>query len=277
MQRCAVIARSLMRIRRLVPQMSTPEGLPTVILQLTHLIAAFAMIVMPAGADEGQVRVPTDTAGVVVAQRAWWQAFVLGDTAYLRAHSAPTLSLTLSSGRMFDRNAALVEAASHTTGGELTVRWANELVRYPSRAVAVVTSRVTETLGPSSSTYRYLTVLERGTTGWRVAAAQSTREVAFAARAYGGAAGDVADFVGAYRTPRGLTLRVVARDSALALIEPSGKELRIEPIGPGLFEFTALSPANGVVRLLFTRDATGRVTALSQLAPSGITAFPRTP
>ncbi len=51
----------------------------------------------------------------------------------------------------------------------------------------------------------------------------------------------------------------------------------MEPIAPGLFEFAALSPANGVVRLLFTRDATGRVTAMSQLTAAGVSTFPRRP
>jgi hypothetical protein len=245
------------------------------ILQLTHLVAALAVTATPDRPAEGPTRVPSDTAGAVAAQRAWWRALVLADTTYLRAHSAPTLSLTLSSGRTFDREAALAEPASHTTGRAVTVRWADEAVRSPVSAVAVVTSRVTETVGPTSSTYRYLTVLERGTAGWRVAAAQSTREAVFAARAYAAAAAERADFVGAYRTPRGLALRVVARDSALAPIEPSGTELRMEPIAPGLFELTALSPANGVVRVLFTRDGSGRVTALSQLVPSGVTTFPR--
>jgi hypothetical protein len=162
-------------------------------------------------------------------------------------------------------------------GGELTVAWADESVRSPARGVAVVTSRVTETAGPTSSTYRYLTVLARGASGWRVVAAHSTREAAFAPRAFAAAAAELTDFAGAYRTPRGLTLRVVVRDSALALVEPSGRELRIEPVGPGLFELPALSPANGVVRLLFTRDRGGRVTALSQLVPAGVNTFPRVP
>ena len=238
--------------------------------QLTHLVAALAIYASP-------VPAAPDTAGAVTAQRAWWRAFVLADTAYLRANSTPTLILTLSSGKTFGRDAALAEAASHTTGGAVSVRWEDETVRSPGQSVVVVTSRVTETVGPTSSTYRYLTVLERGPTGWRVAAAQSTRELAFAPRAYAAAASELADFAGAYRTPRGLMLHVAVQDSALALTEPSGKELRLEPIGPGLFEFTALSPANGVVRLLFTRDAAGRVTGLSQLVPSGVTTFPRSP
>ena len=247
------------------------------IVKLSHLFAALAMTAAPARFAMAQAPVPADTAGAVAAQRAWWRALLLADTAYLRGHSVPTLSLTLSSGRTFDRDAALAEATSHTTGSEVSVRWADEVVRGLAPAAVVVTSRVTETVGPTSTAYRYLTVLERGASGWRVVAAQSTREAVFAPRAYAATAGELADYAGAYRTPRGLALRVVQRDSALALIEPSGRELRMEPIAPGLFEFTALSPANGVVRLLFTRDGAGRVTALSQLVPSGVNAFPRAP
>jgi hypothetical protein len=70
-------------------------------------------------------------------------------------------------------------------------------------------------------------------------------------------------------------LRIVAQDSALALIEPSGAELRIEPIGPGLFEFTELSPSNGIVRFAFTRDAAGAVVAFSRLVPGAVNTFPR--
>ena len=163
---------------------------------LTSVVAALALRVAPAPATRGLPPLPADTARAVTAQRAWWRAFVLADTAYLRAHSAPTLSLTLSSGRTFDRDGALAEAASHTTGGELTVRWADEDVRSPAPRVAVVTSRVTEAVGPTSTTYRYLTLLERGALGWRVVAAQSTREAVFAPRAYAASARELADFAG---------------------------------------------------------------------------------
>jgi Domain of unknown function (DUF4440) len=219
----------------------------------------------------------SDTADVVAAQRAWWRAFTLADTAYLREHLAPAASLTLSSGRTLGRDAILSEAASFTTGAQLAVTWVEETVRFPAPAVAIVTSRVSETAGPVTGVYRYLTVLERQGAGWRVTLAQTTREAAFTPRAYAAATSQLGDFVGAYRTPRGLTLRIAASDSALKMIEPSGKELRLEPVGPGLFELSALSPANGVVRLLFTRDASGRVTSLSQLAPGAVNTFPRIP
>jgi hypothetical protein len=60
-------------------------------------------------------------------------------------------------------------------------------------------------------------------------------------------------------------LRVVARDSVLALIEPGGPELRIEPIGPGLFELPLLYDgiATRAVRVR-TRHLRGTVSSLTR-------------
>lgn len=70
-------------------------------------------------------------------------------------------------------------------------------------------------------------------------------------------------------------LVIAIQDSALALTDPNGAVLRLEPIGPGLFEEPRLSASNGLVRFAFTRDATGRVTSLNRLIPSGVNTFPR--
>ena len=216
-----------------------------------------------------------DSTGALAVQREWWRAFVLADTTQLETYTAPAFSLTLSSGRMYDRAAMLVEAASHTTGSRLRAEWVEETVRFATPMVALVTSRVTETAGSTASTYRYLTVLERHGKGWRVTAAQSTRELAFTPRVPVTAAGSLGDYAGRYRTPRGAALQVVVRDSALALIEPSGLESRMEPVGPGMFEFAHLLLSNGIVRFVFTRAATGQVTALSRLVNGEVTTFPR--
>lgn len=217
-----------------------------------------------------------DTAGVLEVQRGWWRAFTVADTAYLQAHTAPAFSLTISSGATFDRAAMLAQAATHVNGGRLTMAWADEAVRAPAPSLAIATTRATETDGQSvNSTYRYLTVMERGADGWRVAAAQSTRELTFTPRVSAAQAGDLGDFVGAYVTPRGTELRVEAHDSSLALIEPSGKELPMVPVGPALFELGGMSPSNGIVRLVFTRDARGRVTSMSRLINGVVTTFPR--
>lgn len=215
--------------------------------------------------------------GSIEAQRAWWRAFVVADTVYLRDHSAPAFSLTLSSGQTFDRGATLAEAAAHASRVGLPVDWYDEAAGMVTPDVDVVTARGTEDFGEVTHVYRYLTVLERSATGSRAVAAQTTRVLASAPRAPAAVVGPIADYAGAYRTPRGRDLRVVVSGSELALVEPSGAEIRLVPVGPALFELPRLSPANGVVRLLFTRDSAGRVTALSRHRPGGIETFPRTP
>ncbi|HZG41477.1 MAG TPA: nuclear transport factor 2 family protein [Longimicrobium sp.] len=218
-----------------------------------------------------------DNAGALAAQRDWWRAFATADTAYLQAHTTQEFSLTLSSGRTFDRAAMLAQAATHVNGGRLAMRWSEESVGVAAPPLAVATTRVTETDGPTSATYRYLTVLD-GTGGrWRVAAAQSTRELAFTPRVPVEQSGALGDFAGGYRTPRGLALRVEVRGAALAMVEPSGVEIPLEPIGPGIFEFRQLSPSNGMVRMVFTRDASGRVAGMTRLINGEATTFPRIP
>jgi hypothetical protein len=219
-----------------------------------------------------------DSTGVLEAQRAWWRAYAVADTAYLQAHTAPAFSLTVSSGATFDRAGMLAQAATHVNGSRLTMTWADEQARLAAPSVAVATTRSTESDGGlATSTFRYLTVMERAGGGWRVSAAQSTREAAFTPTLPAAQAGDLGTYVGGYRTPRGATLRVEARDSALALIEPSGTEIRMEPIGPALFEFRGMSPLNGIVRMVFTRDASGRVTSMTRLVNGAVNTFPRIP
>lgn len=219
-----------------------------------------------------------DSASVLEVQRAWWRAYAVADTAYLQAHTSPALSLTVSSGTTLDRAGMLAQAATHVNGARLAMEWKEGAVRVASPSVAVATARVTESDGPAATaTYRYLTVMERAGDGWRVSAAQSTRELVLTPRSNAAQAGPLGDYVGGYRTPRGATLRVEARDSALALIEPSGTELRMEPIAPGVFELAELSPQNGVVRLLFTRGADGRIAGLVRLVNGAVITFPRIP
>jgi ketosteroid isomerase-like protein len=248
-------------------------------MHLRHIAVLFALGLAGCAGNARDATVsgaPADTAGALEVQRAWWRAFAVADTAYLQAHTAPAFSLTLSSGATFDRAAMLAQAATHVNGSRLTMAWADEAVRVLAPSVAIATTQSTETDGQSvNSTYRYLTVMERAADGWRVAAAQSTRELAFSPRLPAAQAGELGDFVGAYRTPRGAELRVEARDSSLALIEPSGKELPMVPIGPALFELGGMSPSNGIVRLVFTRDATGRVASMSRLINGAVNTFPR--
>jgi hypothetical protein len=220
---------------------------------------------------------PRDTAGALETQRGWWRALALGDTAFLEAHSARPLSLTLSSGRTFDRAATMAQAAAFAATTPPTFGWSDETVRLVAPGVAVASTRSTESVALASSAYRYTTVLERDGAGWRVTSAQSTREAVFTPRLTAAAAGSMADYVGEYRGPRGGTVRVVARDSVLALVEPSGRELRMEPIGPSLFEFDYVAPAGVIIRIAFARDPSGRVTSANRLLPGGVNTFVRVP
>lgn len=247
-----------------------PHLLPLLLALAAAACASTASTVPPSGAGE-----LFDNQTAIRMQSAWWEAFTQGDTAYLQAHTAADFSLTLSSGRTYDREATLAQAATHAGGVQM--EWADEAVRLTAPDVVIVTARMAERAGGGVHTFRYLTVLHRTAAGWRVAAAQSTREAAFAPRVGADVSGPLAAYAGEYRTPRGTVLRVAVRDSALMLIEPSRAELRMEPIGPGLFEFGALSPANGIVRFAFTRDASGRVAFMTRMIPGQVNTFPRDP
>lgn len=241
-------------------------------------LLALSMAACAGGGRQAALSPPAgDAAGALEVQRGWWRAYAVADTAYLQARTAPVLWLTVSSGTTYDRAGMLAVIGTHVNGRRLVMEWADESVRLVSPSVAVATTRVTETDGPVATVFRYLTTMERTADGWRVVAAQSTRELEFTPRVSAAQAGPLADYAGAYRTPRGATLRVEVRDSALALIEPSGTEIPVEPIGPGLFEFRTLSPSNGVVRLAFARDAGGRVTSMTRLLNGMANVFPRIP
>jgi hypothetical protein len=237
---------------------------------LLSLCAAACATVTPGTA-------PSGTAGALETQRGWWRALATGDTAFLQAHSAPPLSLTLSSGRTFDRAGAIAQSAVFAGSTPPTFGWSDETVRLLAPGIALATTRSTEGAALVTSTYRYVTVLEREGAGWRVTFAQSTRDAVFTPRLTRAAAGSMVDYVGEYRGPRGGTVRIVARDSVLALVEPSGRELRMEPIGPSLFEFDYLSPAGVIIRIAFARDASGRVTSASRLIPGTVNTFVRVP
>lgn len=219
---------------------------------------------------------PADGKGAIAAQRAWWKAFIVADTASLQARTAGTFTLTLSSGKTYDRATMLVEAASHTQGKEMDIEWGDELVQVPEPTIAIVTSRVKETAGPTN-VFRYVTILHRQGKEWRVAAAQTTRELDLTPRVPIARAGTLSDYAGSYLTPKGAVLRVVAHDAGLALVEPSGKELPLEPVGLGIFELDRLSLSNGLVRIVFLRDETGKVVSMNRLLSGAINSFARMP
>jgi hypothetical protein len=216
-----------------------------------------------------------DTAGAAAVAEGWWRALTLGDTAYIARHSSDRLTLTLSNGHEFGRRTLIDEVAGHVPKPSTFVRGATDVAVRSATGVVVVTSRMQEGSQGGANTYRYLTVLERGPSTWQVLAAQSTREVALSPRVPAGTAGPLADFVGSYRGQRGGALRVVARDSVLVLVDPAGAESRLEPVGPALFESPTLYDGIAVVRFVFTRDATGRVSALSRLIYGSVVSWPR--
>jgi hypothetical protein len=218
-----------------------------------------------------------DTAGALGAHHDWWRAFTVGDTAHLRASTVPAFSVTLSNGQMLDRAGMIARAATHANGSPMRIDWADEAVRAAGPGVAVVTSHVTEGDGRRGGLYRYLTVLQRDGNGWRAFAAQSSREATVTPRIAAAEAGQLGAYAGEYRTPRGGVVRVVVRDSALGLVAPTGTEDRLEPIGPGVFEYGSPQSINNVVRFVFVRDESGRVASLVRIAPGEANTWTRVP
>jgi len=223
------------------------------------------------------VAVAADTAGALAAHQHWWRAFTFADTTHLQASTAPLFSLTLSNGQVMDRAGMIARAATHVNGSGMRIDWAEEAVRVPGPGVAVVTSRVTEGDGRRGGVYRYLTVLQRDGNGWRAFAAQSSREAAVTPRIAAAEAGPLGPYAGEYRTPRGGVVRVVVRDSALGLVAPGGTEERMEPIGPGVFEYSSPQSINNIVRFVFVRDESGRVASLVRIAPGEANTWTRVP
>ena len=217
-----------------------------------------------------------DTAGATTAAEGWWHALMYGDTAHLARHTDERLVLTLSNGQRSDRASLLRDAASHHPKPTAFMRRTRAAV-IPTGGTVAVTLEVIEGTDTGANTYQYLSILEKRDADWRVVAAQSTRELALTPRVSAQVAGPLSDYTGSYRGARGGVLRVVARDSVLALIEPGGAELRIEPIGPGLFELPMLYDGIGLVRFAFARDAGGRVSSLTRMIYGSVSTWPRVP
>lgn len=192
---------------------------------------------------------------------AWWRAFTLGDIAYLERHTGADLVLVLSTGRSYNRTEMLRAAATHgaqaiPVGPALGVK-----VLHVSASGVVVSNSVRE----GNNTYRYMTVLQRAGAAWRVVGAQSTRFPLIAARVPPSVSGALRDYAGSYRGGQGGTVRIAVADSVLTLIQPNGEQLRLEPIGPGLFEAVISNTSNITMQFLFARDDRGQVASLSRL------------
>lgn len=168
-------------------------------------------------------------------------------------------------------------AKTNVPGPTAFVRPAVDVAVLTVGGAVMVTSSIVEGTRNGSNAYRYLVLLERPDSVWMVVVAQSTRVLKLTPRVPAAVAGPLTDYVGQYRLPGGGELRAVVRDSALGLIDPSGAEARLEPIGPSLFELPSLYDRIAVVRFVFTRDATGRVTSPSRLIYSSVTTWPRIP
>jgi len=217
-----------------------------------------------------------DTAGAAAASEDWWHALTFGDTAYLARHTDARTTVTFSNGRRFDRASLLRTAAGHHPKPTAFLRRTGAAV-IPSGGAVAVTLDVIEGTDTGANVYHYLSVLEKQEAGWRVVAAQSTRELGLTPRVSAQVAGPLSDYIGSYRGGRGGMLRIVARDSVLALIDPSGAETRIEPIGPGLFELPLLYDGIALVRFAFARDGSGRVSSLSRMIYGSVNTWPREP
>jgi hypothetical protein len=197
------------------------------VISLVLAIAAFtASSEMPAATP---VTPPSPEAQVTVAARDWWDAFARGDTTALETRTAPLLSLTLSTGRRMDRAQAMAQTARHTGSRYAGTMWSDEQVRVVAPGVAIAASTAAEGFGKQRTTFRYLTVLERKGSTWRVSAAQSTRVLEPTPRVPAADAGDLAAFAGAYMTPSGVALRIGVDTGALAMVEPGGGTRRLEP------------------------------------------------
>ena len=221
--------------------------------------------------------VVADTTGASEFADAWWRALTVGDTAHLQRHTAPRLTLTLSGGKVFDRESMLRDAATHRPASSMVIESKGASVVHATEGTVVVRSVVLEGARGNSNLFHFLTVLERAGSSWRVAAAQSTRELGLTTRVTAQVAGTLSDFAGSYRGQRGGVLKIAVRDSVLTLTDPTGAESVLEPIGPSLFELPALYDGIGLIRYVFTRDAGGRVTSLSRLLYGSVLTWPRVP
>ena len=242
-------------------------------MRIASAIAVTLLATAPAAARQR----PTDgdSASAIRTHQAWWRAFTVGDTARLGRLLDDGFHLTLSAGATFGRAGTLRDATVRGDSSRVRLGWFDDDARLIGDA-AVVTSRVSEAIGPNASEFRWLSVLRRSSDGWRVVVAQSTRLPA-AGKVIPLSAETIAAYAGKYRAPAGGIVAIVARDSGLALVPPNGAEERLRAVTPAVFELVSGKSNDGVVRLVFERDASGRVHGITRLTVSGIVQFIRIP
>ena len=212
----------------------------------------------------------------LAAHRAWWQAYASGDRAQVAVHTDRDAMATFSNGNRVARDALLSQLPAAGASADFRMAWSDESVQPLGKGLALVTATSTEGAGLGEQVFRISTLLDGvGTPAWRVRHVQTTRVARFAPAVPVAVSGPLADYAGAYRTPRGRVLRTEQRGEALWLVEPDGKAIALTPTGPGLFEPTGQSPLNGILRFVFSRDASGQVTTLSRLTDGRVDSFPR--
>lgn len=211
----------------------------------------------------------SDTSAIVAA-KAWWHAVTFGDTSYVKSSSTDLLTVTFNNGRSFSRYEFVKQIAKNDPLAPITSEWSQIMQQLPSSETAIITNRIVETVGKMPHVYKFITVLTHVNSKWMVAAAQSTREIELAPPIPNSLVGNLNDFVGTFRTPGGMTLKTVVRDSSLVLVEPSGTETMLAAIGPGLFEIPQILSA-GNVRFVFNRNETGKVAQMIRVAHKIIT------
>lgn len=204
----------------------------------------------------------------VVAAKAWWHAFYLSDTNYIKTNSTNELTVTYPNGRSFSLKQ--LNAQIGNPDPKITSEWYDINMQMPNPQTAIITNRVIEAKGTNTGIFKFITVLVQVRSKWKIAAVQSTRFLELSPRVSESLAGKLEDYSGKYRTPSGAILSVVVRDTSLVIVDPSGGEAPLEAIGPGLFEPPTV-PYIGNVRIFFSRDATGRVTSLNRVTNNVIT------
>ena len=239
--------------------------LPAACLALGACAARTASV--PAPAQE--VGSPAD-AGARDAHRGWWRAFTLGDTARVRALSAPPIVLTMSTGRVLGHAAVLADAGTRGDSTQVRLEWEDEVLQRWSDG-AVVTSRFAETVGPGRSVYRFVTVMRRDAGGWRVVAAQSTR-IPPATVPFAIPPERLSAYAGRYRQREGATvLELAVRDGGLVVRRGDGGVDPLIALSPSVFE------APGQARFVLERDAAGQVATLTILGTRAVTHWSRVP
>jgi hypothetical protein len=240
------------------------------------VLAALCLLPTACATTPANLDTATATDAALAAHRDWWQAYVSGDRARIEAHTDARAVAIFSSGTRLTRDALLSQLPTQAAAAGFTLAWSDESARLLAGDLVLVTATSTEGAGPGMQVFRISALLEGvGTPAWRVHHVQTTRVARFAPAVPAAISGPLADYAGAYRTPRGGVLRMDLRGDVLWLVEPDGKALALTPTGPGLFEPTGQSPLNGILRFVFSRDGSGQVAAFSRLTEGRVDVFPR--